>query len=272
MGIFDGGALQGTAQGATAGASVGGGWGAAIGGALGLASGILSGKSAKKAAKQANQMAIWQQLQNQKFQEYMSNTAHQREMADLKAAGLNPVIAAGGGASTPAGGIGNTPAYESIDYSNAAKGVSEGFEKALALKSMENQTTATKADKGLKEQQTKLTDIQKQNATIENEILNDTKDQIIETTKATKAAEQKEAEAKKGQAEIELENQSSPLWRGLKGFSDITNLLVGPLGNLVGMATSASKAASLKKATEKPIKERMYDRNGKSYLKEYEYE
>lgn len=50
----------------------------------------------------ANEAAI-----QREFQRDMANTAHQREMADLKAAGLNPILAANQGAASPVGASGS---------------------------------------------------------------------------------------------------------------------------------------------------------------------
>ena len=69
-------------------------WPAIIAGAASLVGGIMGNKASAKEAAASRDQAL-----------YMSNTAHQREVKDLEAAGLNPMLSGmgGSGASTTPG-------------------------------------------------------------------------------------------------------------------------------------------------------------------------
>lgn len=69
---------------------------------------ILGGLFGGSSAKSQNKAQIKAAREQMAWQERMSNTAHQREVADLRAAGLNPILSAtkgGSGSSTPSGAM-----------------------------------------------------------------------------------------------------------------------------------------------------------------------
>lgn len=83
-------------------------------------------------ANRANMHSSEEAKKQMAFQERMSSTAHQRQVADLKAAGLNPIIAATGGANAPSGAMGQT-STATVENS-IGKGIASALEaRALSL-------------------------------------------------------------------------------------------------------------------------------------------
>lgn len=103
-----------------------------LGGVMGMIGQGNANAANASMAREAAQFNWNAMMENQRFQERMSNTAYQRSMADMRAAGLNPILAySQGGATTPGGmGASMSAATMQNDMEGLGKGISSAAQAA----------------------------------------------------------------------------------------------------------------------------------------------
>lgn len=179
---------------------------------------------------------------NREWQERMSSTAHQREVKDLRKAGLNPILSANSGASSPGGATASGEAPQ-LDFDPML---------AANAKQVKAQTEATKASTKNTEVDTGLKAANTKSAEKSWEISDATK-------KLLQAQTAKEGEmARMSKINADLDDKYGNASR----IMGLINSGTGSIGNLMSIGNAVKNIGNLFGNKNKTVTTEHYSRQG----------